>query len=57
MMQRKTQLSAAVGAALLALGSTAFAQTPPTVQVYGQVSRTLMFADDGTQRKWFHVDN
>ena len=57
MMQRKTQLSAAVGAALLALGTTAFAQTPPTVQVYGQVSRTLMHADDGTQSKWFHVDN
>jgi len=57
MMQRKTQLSAAVGAALLALGTTAFAQTPPTVQVYGQVSRALMHADDGTQNKWFHVDN
>jgi hypothetical protein len=57
MMQRKTQVSAAVGAALLALGSTAFAQTPPTVQVYGQVSRTLLHADDGTQSKWFHTDN
>jgi hypothetical protein len=57
MLQRKTQISAAVGAALLALGTTAFAQTPPTVQVYGQVSRTLMHADDGTQSKWFHVDN
>jgi hypothetical protein len=26
------------------------------VQVYGQVSRALMFADDGVQSKWFHVD-
>jgi predicted porin len=57
MMHRKTQLAAAVGVALLGLGSTAVAQTPPTVQVYGQVSRTLLHADDGTQSKWFHTDN
>ena len=57
MMHRKTQLAAAVGVALLGLGSTAVAQTPPTVQVYGQVSRTLLFADDGTQSKWFQADN
>ena len=30
---------------------------PMSVQLYGQVSRALMFADDGTQSKWFHVDN
>lgn len=25
--------------------------------MYGQISRALLFADDGTQSKWFHVDN
>jgi hypothetical protein len=54
---RKTQVAAAVGGALLLVGSAVQAQTAPTVQVYGQVSRTLMFADDGTQSKWFHTDN
>jgi len=56
---RKSHLAAAVGAALLAGGTAAQAQAPaaPNVQVYGQVSRSLMFADDGTQSKWFHVDN
>src|SRR5262245_20130383 len=57
MMHRKTQLAAAVGVALLGVGSTAFGQAAPTVQVYGQVSRTLLFADDGFQSKWFHADN
>src|SRR5919108_2215882 len=59
MMHRKTQLAAAVGAALVAFGTAAVAQAPAaaTVQLYGQVSRTLMFADDGRQKKWFHVDN
>jgi predicted porin len=60
MEHRKTQLAAAVGAALFAVGTSAFGQAPPpaaTVQLYGQVSRTLMFADDGRQSKWFHVDN
>jgi porin-like protein len=60
MMHRKTQLAAAVGAALFAVGTSVFGQaaTPAaTVQVYGQVSRTLLFADDGTQSKWFHADN
>ena len=54
---RKTQVAAAVGAALFVAGTTVYAQTAPTVQVYGQVSRALLFADDGTQSKWFHVDN
>ena len=57
MKLRKTQVAAAVGAALFVAGTTVYAQTAPTVQVYGQVSRALMFADDGTQSKWFHVDN
>ena len=57
MKLRKTQVAAAVGAALFVAGTTVFAQTAPTVQVYGQVNRALMFADDGTQSKWFHVDN
>jgi len=57
MKLRKTQVAAAVGAALFVAGTTVYAQTAPTVQVYGQVSRALLFADDGTQSKWFHVDN
>jgi hypothetical protein len=59
MVHRKTQLAAAVGAALVAFGTAAVAQAPAaaTVQVYGQVSRTLMNVDDGVQNKWFHVDN
>ena len=57
MKLRKTQVAAAVGAALFVTGTTVFAQAAPTVQVYGQVSRALLFADDGTQSKWFHVDN
>jgi hypothetical protein len=57
MKLRKTQVAAAVGAALFVAGTTVYAQTAPTVQVYGQVSRALMHADDGTQNKWFHVDN
>lgn len=57
MKLRKTQVAAAVGAALFVAGTTVFAQTAPTVQVYGQVSRALLNADDGTQNKWFHVDN
>jgi hypothetical protein len=56
-MLRKTQVAAAVGAALFVAGTTVQAQTAPTVQVYGQVSRALLWADDGTQNKWFHVDN
>ena len=61
MKHRKTQLAAAVGTALFAIGTAALAQTPApapmSVQLYGQVSRALLFADDGTQSKWFHVDN
>src|SRR5262245_49014264 len=56
MKLRKTQVAAAVGGALLLVGTAVQAQTAPTVQVYGQVSRALMFADDGQQSKWFHVD-
>jgi hypothetical protein len=61
MMHRKTQLAAAVGAALFAIGTSAFGQAPtpaaPAVQLYGQVSRALLNADDGINNKWFHVDN
>jgi hypothetical protein len=57
MKLRKTQVAAAVGAALFVAGTTVYAQTAPTVQVYGQVSRALLYADDGEQNKWFHVDN
>lgn len=60
-MQRKTKLAVAVGAALLAAGTTAQAQvtgaqTGINVQLYGQVSRAVMHADDGHNSKWFHVD-
>lgn len=55
MMHRKTQLAAAVGAALL-LGGTAVQAQNLTVQLYGQVNRALMYADNETQSKWFHVD-
>jgi len=61
MKLQKTHLAAAVGVALSALGSAAVAQAPApapmSVQLYGQVSRALLYADDGTQKKWFHVDN
>src|SRR5262245_23109279 len=57
MMHRKTQIAAAVGAALFVTGTAAFAQAGPTVQAYGQISRTLLWADDGVQNKWFHTDN
>jgi predicted porin len=66
MKLQKTQVAAAVGAALL-LGATAVqAQAPASVsggmsginvQLYGQVSRSLMFVDDGFNSKWFNVDN
>jgi predicted porin len=52
---RKTQLAAAVGAALF-VGATAVQAQNLQVQLYGQVSRALMFADDGQQSKWFNVD-
>ena len=55
MKHRKTQLAAAVGAALL-VGGTAVQAQNLTVQLYGQVNRALMFVDDDTQSKWFHVD-
>jgi hypothetical protein len=62
MQIRKTQVAVAVGAAL-SIGSLAVqAQVAPsqqgvTVQLYGQMSRSAMFVDDGHQSKWFHVDN
>src|SRR5688572_26520184 len=61
MKHRKTQLAAAVGAALLVGGTAVQAQAPAapatlTVQLYGQVNRAVMHADNETQSKWFHVD-
>lgn len=55
MKLRKTQLAAAVGAALL-VGGTAVQAQNLQVQMYGQVGRAVMFADDGHRSKWFHVD-
>src|SRR5688572_14057545 len=61
MKLRKTQLAAAVGAALLAGGTAAQAQTvaatqPIGITLYGQVHRALMWADDGHRNRLFHVD-
>jgi predicted porin len=59
MKHRKTQLAAAVGAALLAGATAVQAQAPApslTVQLYGQVNRALMWADNETQNRVFHVD-
>jgi len=57
---RKTQLAAAVGAALLAgavqAQSVSPGQTGVTVQLYGHVNRAMMFADNDLQSKWFFVD-
>src|SRR5688572_27260670 len=55
MKLQKTQLAAAVGAALL-VGGTAVQAQNLQVQLYGQVNRALMFVDNETQSKWFHVD-
>jgi predicted porin len=55
MKLQKTQLAAAVGAALL-VGGTAVQAQNLQVQLYGQVNRALMFADNEVQSKWFHVD-
>jgi len=52
---RKTQLAAAVGAALL-VGGTAVQAQSLAVQLYGQVNRALMHVDNGSNSKWFHVD-
>jgi hypothetical protein len=52
---RKTQLAAAVGAALL-LGAGAVQAQNLQVQLYGQVNRALMFADDEFNSKVFNVD-
>ncbi|HEU4353221.1 MAG TPA: porin [Burkholderiales bacterium] len=64
MKHQKTQLAAAVGAAMLVGAGAVQAQQPTTVQsgqnlqiqLYGQVNRALMFADDGFQSKTFFVD-
>jgi len=65
MKLRKTQVAAAVGGALLLVGGAVQAQAPAgvvgaqpgiNVQLYGQVSRAMMFADDGINKKWFFVD-
>jgi len=56
MKLQKTQLAAAVGAALLVAGTTSVNAQNLTVQLYGQVNRALMHADDGFRSKWFHVD-
>lgn len=62
MKLRKTQLAAAVGAALL-IGATAVqaqqavqGATPLQVQLYGQVNRAMMWADDGVSNRWFFAD-
>src|SRR5919109_5192778 len=56
MKHRKTQLAAAVGAALL-FGAGAVQAQNLQVQLYGQVNRMLMHADNESQSKWFFVDN
>jgi len=55
MKHRKTQLAAAVGAAML-LGAGAVQAQNLQVQLYGQVNRALMAVDDGVQSKTFFVD-
>jgi len=55
MSLRKTQLAAAVGAALL-VGGTAVQAQNLQVQLFGQVGKAVMFADDGVQSKTFFVD-
>jgi hypothetical protein len=65
MMLRKTQIAAAVGAALLAGATAVQAQSAgvvsrdkdPVVTLYGQVGRALMWADDGHRNRWFHADS
>jgi hypothetical protein len=56
MSNRKTQLAAAVGSALLVFGGGAQAQALEA-KVSGQVNRAIMYADDGVQKKTFNVDN
>jgi predicted porin len=56
MKHRKTQVAAAVGAALL-LGAGAAQAQNLQVQLYGQVNRMMMFADNEASSKWFFVDN
>jgi predicted porin len=60
MKLRKSQLAAAVGAALLAGAVQAQNVTPgqtgQAVQLYGHVNRAMMFADNDLNSKWFFVD-
>jgi len=65
MKLRKTQVAAAVGGAMLLVAGAVQAQAPAgvvgaqpgiNVQLYGQVSRAMMFVDDGFNSKWFNVD-
>jgi porin-like protein len=55
MSLRKTQVASAVGAAMLLCAGAVQAQNLQ-VQLYGQVNRALMYADNDTNNKWFHVD-
>jgi len=58
MPNRIAVLSAAVGAALLALSGQVYAQaTGIEVRLSGQVNRAIMHADDGTDSEHFFVDN
>jgi hypothetical protein len=54
---RTTQLAGAVAAALVAIGGTAQAQAPLEAKASGQVSRVIMYADDGTDKRTFNADN
>jgi hypothetical protein len=60
---RKSHLAAAVGAAFMVGGTAVHAQQPTVtsgqplqIQLYGQVNRALMWADDGHRNKWFFAD-
>ncbi len=60
---KKQQITLAAGALLLAAATGASALEVKTgsdkvsATLYGQVNRAAMFADDGYQDKFFHVDN
>jgi hypothetical protein len=58
MPNRIAVLSAAVGAALLALSGQVYAQaTGIEVRLSGQVNRAILHVDDGAQSEQFFVDN
>lgn len=60
---KKQQITLAAGAMLLAAATGASALEVKTgsdkvsATLYGQVNRAVMFADDGNEDKFFHVDN